>query len=161
MSGGRNPFMKGGGMFAHSKSGLIYLAAVLLVAVTGYGMAVAQCSRECYAVGADCLNDGTGQCDTGDPPRCYRWFKQGSPTTISCWTCGKGNEGSANGWCVIGDSNLTCKRTDDDIQYKRFSTCTGSCTGAQYANAYVSAAVRGTDLGVIGTLKRYECRSGK
>jgi hypothetical protein len=148
-------------MFAHSKSGLIYLAAVLLVAVTGYGMAVAQCSRECLMFTDDCLNNANGQCDTGDPPRCYRWFKQGSVYTLSCWTCGKGNEGSANGWCVAGDANLTCKKTDDDIQYKRWSTCSTSCTGARYANAYVTSRPGGTDLGVIDNFKRYECRSGK
>jgi hypothetical protein len=86
------------------------------------------CTQDCNIILMQCFTNAQGNCDVTNPPSCYRWETPTSGATFSCWTCGKGNEGSANGWCIVGDADLVCKQQPDPkIKWRRYSDCETPC----------------------------------
>lgn len=130
--------------------------AMVMVAFTSTQALFSQnidCVKDCYLWNADCFTTAASKCDEANN-RCYLYDNGG----ISCYTCGKANNGDGyDGFCIYGDPSLVCKATDKKIPYKVYKKCICNCKNAP--STYASAAVDQTmPTGMKGDFTQYLCQ---
>lgn len=140
-------------MFNKWKANVVYLLVLPLGCLVAYQYGRAACSRDCLDWTDYCFTDALGQCDLTNPPSCFKWQQDQE----SCWTCGKGNQGSMNGWCVGGDPNQVCVKTTDVITWRRYDFCYNVCFPKIPTDwlQTLSTNIRTES----GTMFRYQCQT--
>jgi hypothetical protein len=130
------------------------LAFALLVVLLAYKAGQAACTQECRMIEQYCKVDGMGVCITSMNANLSECVKYEN-NLKSCWTCGKGQAGAQNGWCLDGDKKKKCvnKKPMTRIRVKYFY-CINNCNAA-LKNTYLEALMNAGDMSTVKRKQDY------